>query len=111
MLCDGDLVGMVDGLTGVVPPLPGVDETRAKFLWDTLETLRSGLDLNQVSARARIAISNARHAYEEEFKSWELAPPVFPRQPLGTIDRYRARMQELVGPMDFQETAGERFSL
>jgi uncharacterized protein DUF6535 len=111
ILRDGNLLGIVDVLMGVVPLLPGVDETRAKFLWDTLETLRSGLDLSHVSVGARIAISDAWRACEEEFRSWELAPPVFPRQPLGTIDRYRARMQELVGPMVFQGTAGERFSL
>jgi hypothetical protein len=111
ILRDGNLLGIVDVLTGVVPLLPGVDKTRAKFLWDTLETLRFGLDLNQVTPGARIAIRDAWRAYEEEFSSWELAPPVFPRQPPGTIDHYRARMQDLVGPMVFLGTAGERFSL
>jgi len=99
ILRDGNLLVVVGVLKGVVPLLPGVDEMRAKFLWDTLETLRFGLDLNQVSAGALNALGNAWRAYEEEFLSWELAPPVFPRQPPGIIDRYRARMQELVGPM------------
>jgi hypothetical protein len=111
ILRDGNLLGIVDLLTGVVPLLAEVDKTRAKFLWDTLETLRSGLDLNQVTPGARIAIRDAWRAYEEEFLSWELAPPVFPRQPPGTIDHYRARMQDLVGPMVFLGTAGELFPL
>ena len=111
ILRDGNLLGIVDVLTGVVPLLPGVDETRAMFLWDTLETLRFGLDLNQVTLGARIAIGEAWRAYEVEFGSWELAPPVFPRQRPETMDRYRARMQDLVGPMVFVGTAGERFSL
>jgi hypothetical protein len=110
ILRDGNLLGIADVLTGVVPLLPGVDKTRAKFLWDTLETLRFGLDLNQVTPGARIAIGGAWYAYEEEFRSSELVP-VFPRQPPGTIDHYRARMQDLVGPMVFLGTAGERFSL
>lgn len=101
ILRDGDLLGIADVLTGVVPLLPGVDRTRAEFLWDTLETLRFGLDLNQVTPGARIAIGDAWRANEEEFRSWELAPPVFPRQPPGTIDHYKARMQDLVGPMVF----------
>lgn len=46
--------------------------------------------------------------HEEEFRSWELAPP---GQRPGTMDRYRARMQELVGPMVFQDTLGEQFCL
>ncbi|KAF8490142.1 hypothetical protein F5888DRAFT_1742498 [Russula emetica] len=104
ILRDGNLLGIADVLTGVVPLLPGVDKTRAKFLWDTLETLRFGFDLNQVTPGARIAIGDAWRAYEEEFYSWELAPPVFPRQPPGTIDHYRARMQDLVGPMVFRGT-------
>jgi len=99
ILRDGNLLCMADVLTGVVPLLPGVDKTRAEFLWDTLETLRFGLDLNQVTPGARIAIGDAWDAYEKEFSSWDLAPPVFPRQPPETIDRYRARMQDLVGPM------------
>ena len=111
ILRDGNLLGIVDVMTGAVPLLPGVDRTRAKFLWDTLEVLRFGLDLNQVTPGARIAIRDAWRAYEEEFLSWELAPPVFPRQPPGTIDQYRARMQDLVGPLVFIGTAGERFSL
>jgi hypothetical protein len=111
ILRDGSLLCVADVLTGVVPLLPGVDRTRAQFLWDTLETLRFGLDLNQVTPGARIAIGDAWHAYEEEFRSWDLAPPVFPRQPPGTVDHYRARMQDLVGPMVFLRTAGERFSL
>jgi hypothetical protein len=90
ILRDGDLLGIADVLMGVVPLLPDVDNTRAEFLWDTLETLRFGLDLNQVSSGARIAIGDAWHAYEDAFSSWELAPPGFPRQPPGTIDRYRA---------------------
>lgn len=105
ILRDGNLLGIADVLTGVVPLLPGVDKTRAKFLWDTLETLRFGLDLNQVTPGARIAIGGAWYAYEEEFRSSELVP-VFPRQPPGTIDHYRARMQDLVGPMVFLGTAG-----
>ena len=111
ILRDGNLLGIADVLTGVVPLLSGVGQTRAQFLWDTLETLRLGLDLNQVTPGARIAIGDAWHAYEEEFRSWELAPPMFPPQPPGTIDRYRARMQALVGPMVFLGTSGERFSL
>lgn len=110
ILRDGNLLTIVDVLTGVVPLLPGVDKARAEFLWDTLETLRFGLDLNQVSPGARTAIGDAWHAYEGIFASWELAPPVFPRQP-PTIDHYRARMQDLVGPMVFLRTAGERFSI
>jgi hypothetical protein len=106
ILRDGNLLVIVDVLTGVVPLLRDVDETRAKFLWDTLETLRSGLDLNQVTEGARTAVGDAWRAYEDEFRSWEFAPPVFPRQPPGTMDRYRARMQELVGPMVFQGTIG-----
>jgi hypothetical protein len=109
ILRDGSLLIIVDVLKGVVPLLPGVDETRAKFLWDTLETLRFGLDLNQVSTGALAALGKAWRAYEEEFLSWELAPPMFPRQPPGIVDRYRARMQELVGPMIVQGTTGERF--
>jgi hypothetical protein len=106
ILRDGNLLVIVDVLTGVVPLLRDVDETRARFLWDTFETLRAGLDLNQATAGARTAVGDAWHAYEEEFRSWELAPP---RQLPGTMDRYRARMQELVGPMVFQDTLGERF--
>ena len=108
ILRDGNLLVIVDVLTGVVPLLRDVDETRARFLWDTLETLRTGLDLNQVTAGARTGVGDAWHAYEEEFRSWELAPP---RQRPGTMDRYRARMQELVGPMVFQDTLGEQFCL
>lgn len=111
ILRDGNLLGIVDVMTGAVPLLPGVDRTRAEFLWDTLEALRFGLDLNQVTPGARSAIRDAWRAYEEEFLSWELAPPVFPRQPPGTIDHHRARMQDLVGPLVFTGTAGERFSL
>jgi hypothetical protein len=111
ILRDGNLLGIADVLTGVVPLLPAVDRTRAQFLWDTLETLCLGLDLNQVTPGARIAIGDAWHAYEEEFRSWELAPPMFPPQPPGTIDHYRARMQDLVGPMVFLGTSGEQFSL
>ncbi len=100
ILRDGDLLGIMDVLTGVMPLLPGVDNARAEFLWDTLETLRFGLDLNQVSPGARIAIGDAWHAYED----------AFPRQPPGTIDRYRARMQDLVGPLVSLGTAGEQLS-
>jgi Family of unknown function (DUF6535) len=110
ILRDGNLLAIADVLTGVVPLLPSVDKTRAEFLWDTLETLRFGLDLNQVTPGARIAIGDAWREYEEEFRSWELAPPMFPRQP-PTINHYRARMQDLVGPMVFLGTAGERFPL
>jgi hypothetical protein len=110
ILRDGDLLVMVDVMTGVVPLLPSVDKTRAEFLWETLETLRFGLDLNKVTPGARIAIVDAWRAYEGAFSSWELAPPMFPRQP-PTIDHYRARMQDLVGPMVFLGTAGERFSI
>jgi len=111
ILRDGNLLSIVDVLTGVVPLLPGVDRARAKFLWDTLETLRFGLDLNQVTPGARIAIGDAWRVCEEEFCSWELAPPVFPRQPSGTIDHYRAQMQDLVGPMVLLGATGEWFSL
>ena len=110
ILRDGDLLVMVDVMTGVVPLLPSVDKTRAEFLWETLETLRFGLDLNKVTPGARIAIVDAWRAYEGVFSSWELAPPMFPRQP-PTIDHYRARMQDLVGPMVFLGTASERFSI
>jgi len=110
ILRDGNLLGIVDVLTGVVPLLPGVDEARAKFLWDTLETLRFGIDLNQVTLGARIAIGDAWRVYEDEYRSLALGAPVFPRQPVGTMDRYRARMQQLVGPMVLQGTAGERLS-
>ena len=111
ILRDGNLLGIADVLTGVVPLLPGVDETRAKFLWNTLETLRFGLDMNKVTLGARIAIGNAWRASEEEFRSWELAPPVFPRQSPETMDRYRARMQDIVGPIIvFLHTSGELFS-
>jgi len=74
-------------------------------LADKPRTLRFGLDMNQVTTGARIAIGDAWHAYEEEFRSWEFAPPVFPRQPVGSMDRYRTRMQQLVGPMVFRGTA------
>jgi hypothetical protein len=109
ILRDGNLLVIVGVLKGAVPLLPGVDETRAKFLWDTLETLRFGLDLNHVSAGALLALGNAWRVYEEEFLSWELAPPSFPSKPPGIMDRYRARMQALVGPVIVQGTTGERF--
>ena len=96
---DGDMLNMADVLTGVVPLLPGVDETRANVLWDTLDTLRVGLDPSQVSPGARTAMVEAWNAYEAELREWEVAPPVFPRQPPGGLDRYRSRMQEIVGPI------------
>ncbi|KAH9954604.1 hypothetical protein BC827DRAFT_1158680 [Russula dissimulans] len=96
---DGHLLNIADVLTGVVPLLPGVDETRAHFLWDTLDTLRVDLDPRQVSSAAQTAILDAWHSYEDEFRTWRSAPPVFPRQPQGSIDRYRSRMQKLLGPI------------
>lgn len=96
---DGDLLNMADVLTGVVPLLPGVDEARAKLLWDTLDRLRVGIDPYQVASGARAAIVDAWLTYKGEFRAWELAPPVFPRQPPGTLNRYRSKMQTLVGPI------------
>jgi len=92
-----------------VPLLPGVDETRANVLWDTLDTLRVGLKPHQVSLGAQTAIVDAWNAYKVEFESWETAPPVFPRQPPGSLGRYRSRMQKLVGPI-IQDIAGEELA-
>lgn len=96
---DGHLLNMADVLTGVVPLLPGVDETRAHLLWDTLDTLLVDLDPRQVSSAARTAMLDAWHFYEGEFSTWASAPGVFPRQPQGSVDRYRSRMQKLVWPI------------
>ena len=106
---DGHLLNMADVLTGVVPLLPGVDETRANALWDTLDTLRVDLKPHQVSQEAKTAIVDAWNAYKVEFESWETAPPVFPRQPPGSLRRYRSRMQKLVGPI-IQDIAGEELA-
>jgi len=93
------VLNMADVLTGVVPLLPGVDETRANVLWDTLDTLSAGLDPNPVSTGARTAMVDAWDAYETELREWESAPPMYPRRPPGSLDRYRSRMQEIVGPI------------
>ena len=109
LIRDGHMLNMADVLTGVVPLLPGVDETRANVLWDTLDTLSAGLDPNQVSPSTRTAMVEAWNAYEAELREWELAPPVFPRRPPGSLDRYRSRMQEIVGPI-IQGITGEQFA-
>jgi hypothetical protein len=108
---DGHMLNMVDVLTGVVPLLPCVDETRANVLWDTLDTLRVRLNPHQVSPGARTAMVHAWKAYEDEFLAWESASglAVFPRQQSGSLDRYRSRMQKLVGPI-IQDITGERFT-
>jgi len=106
LIRDGYMLNMADVLTGVVPLLPGVDETRANVLWDTLDTLSAGLDLNPVSTGARTAMVEAWNAYETEFREWESAPPMSPRRPPGSLDRYRSRMQEIVGPI-IQEITDE----
>jgi hypothetical protein len=99
LLGDGHLLNMAGVLTGVVPLLPGVDETRADVLWDTLDTLRVDLDPHQVSPKAQSALSHAWKAYEDEFQAWISIPAHFPRQPPGSVDRYRARIQKIVGPI------------
>jgi Family of unknown function (DUF6535) len=108
---DGHMLNMAGVVTGVVPLLPCVDETRANFLWDTLDTLRVGLDPHQVSSGARTAMVDAWNAYEAEFQAWESAssPAKFPRQQAGSPDRYRSRMEKLVGPIieDIQIITGE----
>ncbi|KAI9508985.1 hypothetical protein F5148DRAFT_823184 [Russula earlei] len=99
LIRDGHLLNMADVLTGVVPLLPGVDETRAHFLWDTLDTLRVDLEPQRASLLAQTAIVDTWRAYEVEFRIWESGPAVFPRPSPGSIDRYRSRMQKLVRPI------------
>jgi len=113
LIRDGHMMNMADVLlvTGVVShisllPLAAVDETRANVLWDTLNTLSTGLDLHPVSTAAQTSMVEAWNAYETELQEWESAPPVFPRWPPVRLDRYRSRMQEIAGPI-IQGITGE----
>ncbi|KAI0247734.1 hypothetical protein BJV78DRAFT_1285317 [Lactifluus subvellereus] len=106
LIRDGHVLNMTGILTSAIPLVARVDETRASILWDTLDTLRSGLDARQASPDAQTAIVRAWAAYEEESQAWTPASGGIPYQPPGSVGRYRSRMEDLVAPI-IRDIGGE----